>query len=167
MLPPEVLRSLRKKQEAKNKAPAAVSADPEQEPAQKKRKLVKTSEKDRPAPPAPVVAQTSPISKSTRSASAAASPPTTKGKRTEAPPPSEREPTVTRRGSAVHPGPVTGVGIGQIVADKRPCSSEQDAYEVYSPLVPPADAEDYIGLSGADLVKKACQATAQVGQTIS
>ena len=67
----------------------------------------------------------------------------------------------------MHPGPVTGVSIGQIVADKHPCSSEQDAYEVYSPLVPHADAEEYFGLSGADLVKKACQATAQVGGPIS
>ena len=167
MIPPEVLRSLRKKQEAKNKAPATASADPEQEPAQKRRKLVKTSDKDRPAPPAPIVTQTSPISKSTRSASAAASPSTARGKRTEAPPQSDREPTVTRRGSGVHPGPITGVGIGQIVADKRPCSSEQDAYEVYFPLVPPADAEEYLGLSGADLVKKACQATAQVDRPIS
>ena len=123
---------------------------------------MKASDKDSPTPPAPVPTQTRPPSKSTQSSLAAPSPSTAKGRRTEVPPAPEREPTVTRRGSGVHPGPVMGIGIGQIVADKRPCSSEQNAYEVYSPLVSPADAEDFLGLSGADLVKKACQATAQV-----
>ena len=69
---------------------------------------------------------------------------------------------VTRVASGVHPGPITGVSIASLVAGKRPCQSEQEAFEVYSPLVPQSDYEQYAKLPGVELARKICFADAQV-----
>ena len=127
--------------------------DVEEQPALKKKRLVKAAAVEATPP-----ASSGPVTRSSPSKLRTPTDPPSEGLHPEI-----RTHGVTRMASGVHPGTFSPTGDLDIENIKKSLFfNEIDAFEVYSRIVPRHDYEQFATLNGTDLIKKLCHSAAHV-----